>query len=81
MRSCVIAAMTLAAARAEAPAFKITDVSVNPSTLGGIIINYRTLTPTGDCNAQAVELPKVWDPVVETRLSDSSGWSSQGRAL
>jgi len=49
---------------------KIEDVHVNANS-SRVIFNYRTQTPTGDCKAQAVEMPKVWDLAVKTRLRDS----------
>ena len=35
------------------------------------MFQYHTQTPTADCEAQAVELPKVWDLVVKAHLTDS----------
>jgi hypothetical protein len=51
-------------------ALKIDDVAFSAVDFG-FIVHYRTLTPSGDCTAQAEELPKVWDLVVKARLKDS----------
>jgi hypothetical protein len=71
-KSCVIAALVLAGAcsrgaseggdqRGVPPdAIKIDDVYVD-SRASGLIVHYRTRTSSGDCKAQAAEMPRVWD--------------------
>ena len=74
MRWCLMATIVLAAlaAACDRPAvMKIEDVHVNANS-SRLIFNYRTQTPTGDCKAQAAEMPKVWDLIVKSRLQDSS---------
>jgi hypothetical protein len=54
-----------------ADATKIDDVSVDVSA-SGLIVHYRTRTSTRDCNAQTVEMPRVWELVVKPRLANSA---------
>jgi hypothetical protein len=48
-------------------AVKIDDVSIR-TVQSGISVHYRTSTSIRDCEAQAAEMPKVWDLVVKARL-------------
>jgi hypothetical protein len=50
---------------------KIDDVTIT-TVDSGLIVQYRTATPSADCTAQANELPKVWDLVVKARVRDPS---------
>jgi hypothetical protein len=80
--SCLIGAMALVAACVPAKpadsnqpslpqeAFKIDNVDVRIVD-GGLIVQYRTRTPVADCKAQAAEMPRVWNQVVNERLKDS----------
>jgi hypothetical protein len=82
MHWCVLATVVLATAcdRAAptrenqrgvpAEAIKIDDVHIR-AVESGLMFQYRTRTSSGDCRAQAVEMPKVWDLVVKARLKDS----------
>jgi hypothetical protein len=67
----LIATIALAAACQRPPAFKIDDVRIYDRT-SGPFIHYRTLSPSGDCTAQAAEMPKVWDLIVKERLAADS---------
>jgi hypothetical protein len=81
MPPCVLAMVLFVACDRAAPtrgdqrgvmpeALKIDDVQIN-AVDSGLIFQYRTRTSSGDCKAQAVEMPKVWDQVVKARLTDS----------
>ena len=37
-----------------------------------MVVHYRTPASSGDCKAQAAEMPKVWDQIVKSRLRDTS---------
>jgi hypothetical protein len=79
---CVLATVVLAAAcdRAASPrgdqrgvptqALKIDDVKLKVVD-SELTFFYRTRTSTGDCKAQAAEMPKVWDLLVKAHLRDS----------
>ena len=49
---------------------KVDDVTIRP-TDSGLMIQYRTRISSRDCNAQAAEMPEVWNQVVKARLTDS----------
>jgi len=66
----LITTIALAAACDRLAPVKIEDVHVR-ATNSQLVFQYRTQTPTADCEAQAVELPKVWDLVVKAHLTDS----------
>jgi hypothetical protein len=55
---------------ARADVVKIEDVTITAKDLE-LMVQYRTQTPSGDCKAQAAEMPKVWDQVVKARLNGS----------
>jgi hypothetical protein len=87
MRWCVIATIVIAVACNRPAAMKIEDVHVSANS-SRFIFHYRTQTPTGDCKAQAAEMPKVWvilfpeDPSGQSVAfvfdKSESGWSSPG---
>src|SRR5215475_5698945 len=66
----LIATIALAAACDRPAPMKIDDVHVRVRN-SQLMFQYHTQTPTADCEAQAVELPKVWDLVVKAHLTDS----------
>lgn len=50
---------------------KIEDVVDVRTDDSGLVVQYRTRTSIRDCQAQAAEMPQVWDLVVRARLKDS----------
>jgi hypothetical protein len=50
----------------------IDDLRISKTDSSRLLFQYRTPTPTADCKAQEMELPKVWDLVVKSHLSDHS---------
>jgi hypothetical protein len=77
---CAVMTMVLTAAchrTASTPAdesdraLKIDEVNVRTID-SGISVHYRTSTSINDCQAQAREMPKVWDLIVKPRLRESA---------
>jgi hypothetical protein len=49
---------------------KIDQVDIR-TVESGLIVQYRTSTSIRDCTAQAAEMPRVWNSVVRSRLTDA----------
>jgi len=74
MPRCIAAIVLVVAAcgREGAPGITkqdVMDVSVDHSEL---TVQYRTRTSVRDCEAQASEMPRVWDLVVKDRVKDGA---------
>lgn len=50
---------------------KIENVEIS-TVEAGLIVQYHTHTSSRDCEAQAAEMPHVWNQVVKARLNDSA---------
>jgi hypothetical protein len=59
--------------KVSAEPMKIDDVRITEGN--PLIFQYRTRTSSRDCEAQAAEMPKVWNLLVNARLSGSHAQS------